>query len=215
MTRAVRLVLEGLGVIALVVAAAGAWFVFYGADGFGARSKPSAVEAAIARRVRLASIPARARSVNNPVVDDAAALAAAKAHYADHCAICHAADGSGATPIGTALYPPAPDMRDEGTQSLTDGEIFFIIENGIRFTGMPGWGHAESGNAEDSWQLVHLIRRLPGFSADDIAALRSMMPRSSHEHQEGIDHHAPKAGADSHPHDPPHADPHSHGAGPS
>ena len=212
MTRAVGLFLQGMGVLALVVVVAGVWFVFSAADGFGARSKPSAVEALIARRVRLASIPARARSVTNPVVDDAAARAAAKAHYADHCAICHAADGSGVTPIGSALYPPAPDMRDERTQSLTDGEIFFIIENGIRFTGMPGWGHAESGNADDSWQLVHLIRRLPGFTADDVDALRSMMPRSSHAHENGADHHAPKPGVAGHHHNEPEAAPHSHGA---
>lgn len=211
MARALRLVLDGMGILALVGVVAGAWFVFAVADGFGARSKPSAVEALIARRVRLASIPARARSMTNPVVDDAATLASAKAHYADHCAICHAADGSGATPMGSALYPPAPDMRDERTQSLTDGEIFFIIENGIRFTGMPGWGHAESGNADDSWQLVHLIRRLPGFTGEDVTALRSMMPTSSHVHQDGIEHHAPKGGAEPHHHDEPEAAPHSHG----
>ena len=211
MTRFVRLFLQGMGVLALVVVVAGAWFVSV-ADGFGARSEPSAVETLIARRVRLASMAARARSVVHPVPDDAAALAAAKAHYADHCAICHAADGSGATPIGSALYPPAPDMRDERTQSLTDGEIFFIIENGIRFTGMPGWGHAESGDADESWQLVHLIRRLPSFTADEVAALRSMMPRSLHVHESGADRHAPKPGAASHHHDEPEAAPHSHGA---
>ena len=64
----------------------------------------------------------------------------ARAHFADHCAICHANDGSGDTPIGRALWPKAPDMRLRETQDLSDGELFWIIENGIRFTGMPALG---------------------------------------------------------------------------
>jgi hypothetical protein len=64
-------------------------------------------------------------------------LADAKAHWADHCALCRGNDGSGQIAMGQRMYPPAPDMRKNRTQRLTDGELFYIIENGIRLTGIP------------------------------------------------------------------------------
>ena len=67
---------------------------------------------------------------------------------ADHCATCQANGGSGQTEIGQNLYPKAPDMRLPRTQNLRDGEIYYIINNGVRLTGMPAWG--ESHQAEDS-----------------------------------------------------------------
>ena len=66
-------------------------------------------------------------------------IAAGMAHYADHCAACHANDGSAETQIGLGMYPRPPDMRQPATQTLTDGELFYIIENGVRLTGMPAW----------------------------------------------------------------------------
>ena len=86
-------------------------------------------------------------------------LARARAHFADHCAICHANNGSGNTDIGRNLYPKAPDMRLPQTQNLTDGELYYTIHNGIRLTGMPAWGSAEKD--EDSWELVLFIHNLP------------------------------------------------------
>ena len=55
-------------------------------------------------------------------------------------------------------------MRERGTQDLTDGEIFYIIKNGIRFTGMPGWG----GEDEENWKLVLFIRHLPKLTPQEI-----------------------------------------------
>ena len=90
--------------------------------GFSARDEPSAVEAVTARLVRRLAVPARSKSLANPVYPSDEVFAEARAHFADHCAVCHANDGSGNTTIGRNLYPKAPDMRLESTQSLTDGE---------------------------------------------------------------------------------------------
>jgi mono/diheme cytochrome c family protein len=111
-------------------------------------------------------------------------LAEARAHFADHCAICHANDGSGNTAIGANQYPPAPDMRQGWVQSLTDGELFYIIHNGIRFTGMPAWGGEDPAEDEDSWKLVHFIRRLPQISAQELDEMKKMNPKSQHEMEE-------------------------------
>src|SRR4029450_9803517 len=90
-----------------------------------------------------------------PVPASADGLAEGLAHYADHCASCHAIDGSGDTEMGRGLFPKAPDMRGAPTQSMTDGELFYVIEHGIRFTGMPGWSTGSAEGETASWQLVH------------------------------------------------------------
>lgn len=97
-------------------------------------------------------------------------FAEARDHFADHCAICHANNGSGKTQVNSALYPPAPDLRKPETQSLTEGEIFYIIKNGIRFMGMPGWG----GEDLENWKLVLFIRRLPEITAKDIELMKEI-----------------------------------------
>ncbi len=131
--------------------------------GFSAREKPSALEAFVARRLRRLATPAAVRDLENPLEPTPLAVAEARDHFADHCAICHANDGGGETAINDGLYPPAPDLRDAWTQGLTDGELFAIIRDGVRFTGMPGWG----GEDEDNWKLVLFIRHLPRLSPQE------------------------------------------------
>jgi mono/diheme cytochrome c family protein len=111
-------------------------------------------------------------------------LEEAMAHFADHCAVCHANDGSGDTSIGQGLYPKPPDLRQSGTQDLTDGELFYIIHNGIRLTGMPGFGQGPADQDTGSWKLVHFIRHLPGISPEELAQMKEMNPKSSHEREE-------------------------------
>src|SRR5207247_5909710 len=65
---------------------------------------------------------------------------------------CHANDGSGQTEMGQHLYPRVPDMRLARTQELTDGELFAIIEDGVRFTGMPAWGDKSEQSQLASWR---------------------------------------------------------------
>src|SRR5579863_2443447 len=119
------------GFVALPIAAAlCGWIVLkLRSDGFSARTPPSAIEAAVALRVRNLAIPDSAASLANPVADSPEVLAEARAHWADHCATCHANDGSGDALMGRRTWPPAPDMRRPATQQLTDGELFYIIQN--------------------------------------------------------------------------------------
>lgn len=153
-------------------------------NGFSARDEPTAIETFAARRLRRLAIPSDAREAASPIPFTPEVLADARAHFADHCAICHANDGSGDTEIGRNLYPPAPDMREGWTQSLTDGELFYIIHNGIRFTGMPAWGGDDASQDQDSWKLVHFIRHLPRITADELAEMRTMNPKRRHEMEE-------------------------------
>lgn len=179
MTRAARI---GFALVAVGIGAAIAAATAMIAHGFSARDQPTAIESFIARRMRELAIPRNARELQNPIrLANADVLANARAHFADHCAICHANDGSGETPMGRNLYPKVPDMRQAGTQSLSDGELFYIIHNGIRLTGMPAWGGEDPNQDQDSWKLVHFIRRLPQLTSADLAEMKTLNPKSPHD----------------------------------
>jgi mono/diheme cytochrome c family protein len=152
--------------------------------GFSARDQPTRAEAFVARRLRHLAVPGRAKALQNPVAATPDALAAARAHFADHCALCHANDGSGDTEVGRSLYPKAPDMRLPATQSLTDGELYYIIQNGVRLTGMPAWGAKDDERDEDSWTLVHLIRHLSELTPEQLKEMEGMNPRNPAELEE-------------------------------
>jgi hypothetical protein len=77
-------------------------------------------------------------------------------------------------------------MRTADTQSLSDGELFFIIEHGVRFTGMPAWGNDSPESEAAGWQLVHFIRHLPKLTPEEIAEMESLNPKSPDEIREQI-----------------------------
>jgi mono/diheme cytochrome c family protein len=149
--------------------------------GLSTRVEPSRIETLVARTTRRLATPSDARARTNPVPATKAALDDGLEHFADHCATCHANDGSGNTSIGRSFYPPVPDMRASATQLLSDGELFSIIENGIRLTGMPAWGTGTPEGEQASWALVHFIRRLPTLTADEVERMEQLNPRSPEE----------------------------------
>jgi mono/diheme cytochrome c family protein len=169
--------------ILVLLLAAGAlygWSIL--ARGFSAKDEPGAIESFVAKRLRRMATPTRSRDAKNPMEATPEVLAAAKAHFADHCASCHGNDGRGSTLIGRGLYPKPPDMTQASTQGLTDGELYYIIENGIRFTGMPAFGEEEGNESnEESWALVHFIRHLPSMTDDEAIEMKKMNPRSPAE----------------------------------
>ena len=171
-------------VVVVILVLIGAGFLWIdSAKGFSARQEPTRMEAVVARNMRQMAIPSAAKNLKNPVPPTDDLLRDARRHFADHCAVCHANDGSGKTEVGQNLYPKAPDMRQTGTQSLTDGELYFIIHNGIRLSGMPAWG-AESDHDHDSWALVHFIRQLPNLSSDELKDMQKYNPQSPAELEE-------------------------------
>jgi mono/diheme cytochrome c family protein len=175
-------VLKAFALLVLLLAVAAAALMLYiVTTGVSAREQPGYLEDFAARRVRTMSIARRARSVTNPVEYSGEIIAAGRAHFADHCAICHANDGSGDTEMGRGMWPKAPDMRLPATQDLSDGELFWIIENGIRFTGMPGWGTGTKVGEEASWHLVHFIRRLPKLTPEEIEEMEALNPKPPDE----------------------------------
>jgi predicted CXXCH cytochrome family protein len=144
--------------VVLVVGVIGA--IFLVRRGFRATAMPSKWEVAVARTVRNLAIPSRARGEQDPLAVTADTTGQGRELFLAQCAGCHGIDGSGKTPMGVNLYPRVPDLRAPATQNLTDGEIHYIIENGVQLTGMPAWGEPHKGTSGNSWKLVLFIRNL-------------------------------------------------------
>src|SRR5262245_55172174 len=177
--RAIVYVVLGFVAAAAIFAATGVMYLK--STGLSTRGEPGRFETMIARSARSMAIPASARALQNPVPASADGIAEGMAHHADHCANCHANDGSGQTEMGQGLFPKAPDMRLSATQDLSDGELFYVIEHGIRFTGMPGWGTGTTAGEQSSWHLVHFMRRLPALTPEELEAMKDRNPRSPQE----------------------------------
>ena len=85
--------------------------------------------------------------------------------YGNDCSICHGTDGHAQMPVGRWMYPRAADLTTAQVQSYSDQELFWIIENGIRFTGMPAFGQVEA--MDHIWNLVDHLRTLPGNAQNE------------------------------------------------
>jgi mono/diheme cytochrome c family protein len=170
--------------LAIVIGGIGLWY--FVSSGVSAKEQPGRIEEFVAGRARNMAIARRAKSLTNPVEYSGEIIADGRAHFADHCATCHANDGSGDTPMGRGMWPKPPDMRLDRTQNLSDGELFWIIENGIRFTGMPAWSTGTQEGETASWHLVHFIRRLPRMTPEELEEMESLNPKPPGEIRQQI-----------------------------
>lgn len=157
--------------VLIVVLLMGGLYVYARGHGFSARGEPGWMERTMARNARNIATPPDAKTLTNPRQQQTAEMIAeADEHFVEHCSICHGIDGRGDTTIGRNLYPKSPDMSQGDTQQLADGELYYIISNGIRLTGMPAWGSEDKPEA--IWDLVSLIRRLPKLSPEELQRLQ-------------------------------------------
>jgi mono/diheme cytochrome c family protein len=196
-----RKTLLALLVFALLLVIGGVSWVGYElfTTGFSAKGEPHPFEVALVRRIRHLAIPSKIRTMTNPVPLSPTVVAESLEHFADHCATCHANDGSGQTPIGRNVYPKAPDLRLKETQSMSDGELFFTIHSGVRFTAMPAWGEGDIEKDIGSWKLVHFIRHLPQLTQEELDRMKALNRKTKHQQEEaevlldndppGGDHH--------------------------
>ena len=173
-------------VLSLVaVCSVGGWLGYrLFSTGFSAKTEPHSIEVFMARQIRHLAIPMKNRNAQNPIPLSPDVMKESLAHFADHCTICHANDGSGETPIGKNVYPKAPDLRLADTQSMSDGEMFWVIHNGIRFTAMAAWGEGDPAQDMGSWKLVHFIRHLPQITPEELDQMKSLNPKTKKDLEE-------------------------------
>ncbi len=128
--------------------------------GFNSRATPSEMEAIVAMKVHDSSIPDRYETMKNPLANGGVNLIEAGGQYEEHCAACHGDSGNGEPKFHGLMYPRPSNLRSKDTQEMSDGEIYFIIKQGIRYSGMPAFG--KPGNDDEhAWEMVAYVRHLP------------------------------------------------------
>lgn len=156
------------------------------AGGLAADAEPGRPERAIAARLVRLSIPAAARREENPFRSDAAVWRTSADHFEDHCAVCHGVDGHGHTELGDNMYPKVPDLGSAAVQRLSDGDLFYIVQNGVRWTGMPAWRGEHT--QEDTWRLVSFVRKVPSLTRQELESAGVELGGEHHHEHERHDH---------------------------
>lgn len=128
-----------------------------------AHKQPSRVETTLANVAKDVVIPIQAERQANPLPDTEEVTKQGQQIFVQSCALCHGTDGRGRTDLGRNMYPPAMDMTSPHVQHWTDAELFWIIQNGVRLTGMPSWKSVIS--EADTWRLVRFVHNLPRLGA--------------------------------------------------
>ncbi len=140
--------------------------------GCTAHKQPSRVETTLANMAKDVVIPIEAENLKNPLPWNDEVIRQGQQVYLQSCALCHGTDGHGRTDLGRAMYPPAMDLTSPHVQHWSDAELFWIIQNGVRLTGMPSW--KSSITETDTWKLARFIHELPRLNA--MAATAAVQP---------------------------------------
>ena len=141
----------------VVAVALGIGYSLVRSEALNARHKPGRIETATARFAMRAAIPQAAKQLRNPMAKTPERLLEARRLYSDNCAVCHGMHGAGNTKTAEGLSPGVPDLASHAVQDLSDGELFYVIRNGVRFTGMPAWDFSD----DQVWDLVGMVRGIP------------------------------------------------------
>ena len=160
-------ILFGFFLTGLVVAA----FLATGSYDVSAVKPPSRIESRLATFALNRSVAKRAPKDKNPIPPSPETLRSGLAHYRENCVTCHGAPGVDTSEIGQGLNPPAPDLTLPRVQARPDGEMFWIVSNGIRTTGMPAF--SPTHKPEEIWKIVSFLRHLPEVTAEEQKALKA------------------------------------------
>ena len=160
-------------IVAVIMVALGALLIKN--RGFRASSTPGGFETSATRLLRDFAIPRAEKGRKNPFASDEQARGQGRNEFLARCATCHGSDGRGATPIGANVYPRVPDLHGPATQDLTDGEIRYIIANGVQLTGMPALPALDGQEERVSWALVTYLRSLRSKTPAEVARQQSTL----------------------------------------
>src|SRR5712692_9137251 len=201
--------------VGLLVVALGLAAVFAtGAYNVAASSPPSKLENRIATFALNKSVGKRAPGGKNPFAASPQVLGEGFAHYKENCVSCHGAPGVDASEAAEGLNPPAPDLTLPRVQARPDGEIFWIVSNGIKMTGMPAF--SPTHKPDECWKVVAFLRHLPEITEEEKKILKAGTEESEHHHdageaagKPGEEKPKPEEGKPAHQHPPgtkPHKD---------
>ncbi len=130
-------------------------------QGCSAGKPPSQGETTLADAAKDVAIPLEAGKKSNPLPEASEVVSQGQEVFLGSCAQCHGVDGRGDSDLGHSMTPPAMDLSSSHVQHWSDAELFWIVQNGVRLTGMPAWHSSISEN--DTWKLARFIHKLPSL----------------------------------------------------
>ncbi len=163
--------------------------------------KPSNLEAFIIDELKNLRIPEQTPPAV-PIERSEENLLTGGEHFNHHCAVCHDLEGDADSDFAKAFYPPVADLTSGDVQEYSDGQLKWIVDNGIRFTGMPGWEKIIDSTTQ--WKIVYYMRALanPEEAQKLEAALKEAGKWKVEAGGEEDHHHAEEeAGESSHMHE--------------
>ena len=156
-----KTVLLTLLATAAVAVVGGAAFVYSGAFSVAAIDPHWQATYWLMEKTRMRSIQTHAAGLAPPAgYDDPAKINGAVGHFSEHCATCHGAPGSRQGDLADGMYPQPPDLTNAAAR-YTPGELFWILKNGIKMSGMPSM--ANDGD-DLLWNTVAFLLKLPGMT---------------------------------------------------
>jgi cytochrome c len=185
-----RMFLTGIAACALFLAACKA-------------GKPSGLESSMVNGIKH-NMTIGGKNVKNPVPDTPEVAKEGAEHFQHHCQICHGLDGQATgVPFAAKMDPPVVDLASKDVQEYTDGQLKWIVENGISPYGMPGWKGILTD--EEMWNIVRFMRHLP---AKGSLGAPEVFKEEAEQHENAEHEHGAASGG--HDESKPHTHPHSH-----
>jgi mono/diheme cytochrome c family protein len=160
------------GVIGLVV--------WSGSYNVAATSLPGKMEKKFAAFALNRAIQKRAPVKSNPFTKPED-VRAGLVHYKENCLDCHGAPGVEESEFGQGLNPPAPDLTLPSMQRMRDGELFWVVSNGIRMTGMPAF--SPTHKEDEIWKIVAFVRHLPEITKEEQQILKAGREEEAGHHE--------------------------------
>jgi mono/diheme cytochrome c family protein len=181
----VRAIIATIVAVVAIEILGGLGFLYSGYYHVGATDKHWDLTYWLLDTARTRSIKVHAAGIRGPPgLDDQDKIVTGTEHFAAHCAVCHGAPGVPQGDIAKGLYPKPPNLAD-ASQRFSPGELFWILKNGIKASGMPSW----SDHSDDElWATVAFIEKLPGMTPEQYGKLiMASMAHGGHHHRGGAE----------------------------
>lgn len=195
--------ISGVVFTLLVGLAVGAFVFETGRFNVAATAAPDFIDK-MAPRMLDKAVERRAREVTNAIATDPAAVGRGLLHYRENCLPCHGAPGIEPKEFHEGMNPSPPDIDAPALQNASDAEVFWIVKNGIRMTGMPAFGVNHSD--DEIRDIVAFVRHAPKITDEERRSLSAAGGGQDHHHEEAAAGASPSASGSPSP--APSASPH-------
>jgi hypothetical protein len=159
-----------IGALAIVIAVCASVFFFGGYFNVAATEEDPGIVNWALIKVRMASISRHAGVTPSVNLDDPTIVqAGAKAYATRGCTNCHGGPGVPWQKFSEGLRPDPPDLTDVG-QLREPGQLFWVVKNGIKMTGMPSFKLAGVEDDKEIWSIVAFVKKLPNVKEEEFKA---------------------------------------------